>query len=229
VSDARNWGLARANGEYVVPLDADNELLPEFIARTLAFMREQTDPAVVFVYTQRICFGENMTAHASSFPPYTLTRLKQHSCIDACALVKTNVAQEVRYDPAFHALEDYDFYLSLAERALRGVLLDQPLYRYRLHPDTMTARVRREYRQMSLARQILAKHTSLFTPAERRAALRSARNRVVVSVIQHRSPDAPMSDRLRDLCYLARHRPAIRDLIGQMLYTMRPATLRRTT
>lgn len=51
LSSARNYGLTKITGDYVLFVDADNKIRPSYIAKALKLLVSQTDD-VGFAYTQ---------------------------------------------------------------------------------------------------------------------------------------------------------------------------------
>jgi hypothetical protein len=77
-----------------------------------------------------------------------------------CALVPTALAREIGgWDEWMPALEDWDFYCSLAERG-DGVVVPEFLYHYRIRPESLarTEGVERRYRLISY---LVQKHPGL--------------------------------------------------------------------
>jgi glycosyltransferase involved in cell wall biosynthesis len=64
VAAARNTGIRLAQGEYILPLDPDNYILPAYIYRGVEILDRFSDVAVVYSDVER--FGRN-TATSSSF------------------------------------------------------------------------------------------------------------------------------------------------------------------
>lgn len=128
---ARNTGAAACSSPYLVFLDADDRLVPEYLERTLPVL-ESSAADVGYVYTQCRYFGSE--SGVSQFPEWNLRRLLRWPFVHASALLRTEVVLEHPYDERRRpGVEDWDFYLTLAEHGIRGVLLDEPLLLYRKH------------------------------------------------------------------------------------------------
>ncbi len=128
---ARNNGFRQAHGEYIVFLDADDRLAPTFIEKTVAVAEDW--PAVGFIYTQQQYF--EASTEITTFPWYSLPELKKRNFIPACSLIRAAALRLCSYDSRFRSWEDWDFYLSLAEKHIGGRLLNEPLVLYRKHHD----------------------------------------------------------------------------------------------
>ncbi len=89
-SRARNAGLARVRGRYVLPVDADNVLLPGAVTRLVAQLSSAGE-LVGFVYPNLQFFGNRDDyARAPAWNPYRL--LKQNYC-DTCSLYDARVVR----------------------------------------------------------------------------------------------------------------------------------------
>lgn len=213
-----NDALTRIQGRYFVCLDADNTLLPEYVAKTVAVL-DAADGQTGFVYTQRAFFGQ--VTGVSSAPPYDLKRLKARNFIDTCTLIRTELGRRCRYDE--HLIQaDYDFYLTVAEHGYGGVLLDEVLYRYRVHPSSMSRAITSRYRHLEVLAPVLAKHAHFFSGEERGIALREARYRHLLAVIHNRHPDHQLKVRLADLAAIIRGRASAVQVWNQLRYTVSP-------
>lgn len=140
VSSARNFGIERARGEYIVFLDADDRLDPHFVTKTLRALHE--DPGVGFAYTQFRFVGREQKV--SEWHAFDRAQLTVGNYISPTALIRVAALGSVRFDERLRTgYEDWDFYLSLAEQGTRGVLVDEPLLLYRKHEtrDRLTDRM----------------------------------------------------------------------------------------
>jgi GT2 family glycosyltransferase/glycosyltransferase involved in cell wall biosynthesis/SAM-dependent methyltransferase/uncharacterized protein YbaR (Trm112 family) len=129
----RNSGFDAADTAYVLPLDADNKLLPE-CCETL--LREIREARVAYVYPKIQHFG-NSSAIIND-QPYDPQGFVAGNYIDAMALVaKEAWAMVGGYNHIRHGWEDYDFWCRLAEIGLRGTWWPEVLAQYRVHRSSM--------------------------------------------------------------------------------------------
>lgn len=129
----RNVGFALAASEFVLPVDADNLLLPECAARCLAALRES---GAAYAYPRLERFGSRTDLFG--IEPYDPARLVAGNYIDAQALIRRAAWSAVGgYDHVRFGWEDYDFWCRLAERGLFGINVPERLGRYRVHEGSM--------------------------------------------------------------------------------------------
>jgi glycosyltransferase involved in cell wall biosynthesis len=128
---ARNAGFRKAHGTYVLFIDADDKLDPQYVAKTLEVALAH--PEAAFVYTQQRYF--EASDEVTTFPAYDRRLLKEKNYIPACSLIRADILRRFSYDSRYVSWEDWDFYLTLAKAGLCGVLVDEPLILYRKHAD----------------------------------------------------------------------------------------------
>jgi len=137
---ARNTGFERARGRYVFALDADNLLYPSALA-VLADRLDRSDADVIATYGLLERFGPGGAVGLTSHLPWDPDLLVRGAFIDAMALFRKDAWQSLggyADDPGvFGGWEDYELWLSAAERGLRAELVPQIVGRYREHAGSM--------------------------------------------------------------------------------------------
>ncbi len=131
---SRNAGFAAAETPYVLPLDADNRLLPECCA---VLLHHADSSGAAFVYPIIREFGESDRVRKPF--PYAPARLIDVPHIDAMALVSVAAWASVGgYGGTRLGWEDYDFWCRMAEAGLNGLQAPgTPLAEYRVHAGSM--------------------------------------------------------------------------------------------
>jgi glycosyltransferase involved in cell wall biosynthesis len=140
---SRNTAVRAAQTELLMPLDADDRLAPEFVARHLdAF----ADPAVGFVYCDVRLFGAvDGVWRYGPFEPADVGR-RQPLC--GCSAFRLQAWKDVggycenRDLPMGN--EDWDFWMGVIAKGYRGKHLPLALYEYRQVPGSMARRLRPE-------------------------------------------------------------------------------------
>ena len=158
VGAALNHGIRLAKGQYLARLDADDKLHASFVERCVRVL--EGHPECAFVYTWAVLFGQRSGVFYSR--PYDLRRLKLGNYIPATALMRTKAIKEVGgFDSDLPWVEDWDLWLSFAERGLFGRLLPEPLIYYRQHKTSGRNAAAMELRHATV-RRIMRKHPELF-------------------------------------------------------------------
>lgn len=129
-SAARNRALAELRTSYVLPIDADDQLLPDALERMLAQL-ESAPEDVGFVYPHAQHFGNR--SDFVHMPAYNLWLLMAENYCPAPALFDRRVFEAgIAYpEDVVVGHEDWDLILQLAERGVQGVHADGPTFLYR--------------------------------------------------------------------------------------------------
>ena len=173
LSSARNNGIAASTGRFVLPLDADNALLPEMLEKTVALL--EADPSVAIAYTDYERFGAERRRNDAGV--WTIDALAYSNQLDACSLFRREVWSAVGgYNPNMRrGYEDWDFWIGAAERGFVGRRIPEPLFRYRVKESSRDVSAWQERR--ALRRQIARNHPVVFTAGRRlRHVVRRARD-----------------------------------------------------
>jgi GT2 family glycosyltransferase/SAM-dependent methyltransferase len=135
----RNTGFDAAETPFVLPLDADNALLPACCEKLVGALDES---AAVFAYPRLRHFGEESELfpadHVRGYLPYEPQRLVASNYIDALALVRKDAWLAVGgYREGLLGWEDYDLWCRFAELGLPGIQVPEDLALYRVHHASM--------------------------------------------------------------------------------------------
>jgi glycosyltransferase involved in cell wall biosynthesis len=138
VADARNAGIEQARGRLVLPLDADDMLLPQFLERAIASVDPARRYSIVSTSLQE--FGERHGAW--DLPLYSAGRLLDVNCLSvASVFTKALWTAAGGYDVALPVgYEDWSFWIACSKHAPEVVQIPDRLLRYRVHGASSTAR-----------------------------------------------------------------------------------------
>jgi glycosyltransferase involved in cell wall biosynthesis len=134
---ARNTGIMRAKGEFILPLDADNKIRLPYLQDAVALLEANDNLAVAYGNAQ--IFGDR--EELWDVGAYNLQRLMLHNYIDACALIRKSALELVgMYDTSnkLHGLEDWDLWLRLSFAGLGFAYLPKVCFFYRVHAQAMS-------------------------------------------------------------------------------------------
>lgn len=116
---ARNFGFSQSRGEYVIFCDADIVMKPTMLDKMLTVLKKQPDKS--FVYSS-FKFGWKKFR----LFPYSLERLKKMPFIPTTSLIRRG--DFPGFDESLKKFQDWDLWLTIAERGGQGVWLDEVLF-----------------------------------------------------------------------------------------------------
>lgn len=124
---ARNTGFRAANGEFVLPLDCDDRIAPEFLAKGIDRLR--ADPAIDFVFSHMQLVGARQGVLERGFNRFDQLFLNQ---LPYSLLMRRAAWERVGgYDETMRqGYEDWDFNLRLIMSGSAGHLMPEPLFIY---------------------------------------------------------------------------------------------------
>ncbi len=138
----RNALLGAARGEYVLALDADNEVYPSAIAKLVAALDD--DPDAVFAYPILEVHEDGVPVTLFGYQPWEPERFRVGNYIDALALIRRQDAKELggyTEDLRLYGWEDYDLWCRVADRGRHGVHVPEILARYSRAEGSMNSSV----------------------------------------------------------------------------------------
>ncbi len=142
---ARNAGMKLGRGEFFIPLDSDDELAPEFMARLLAVMRQ--DPEAGFAHCLARLHGD---IDAVWIPrPYNPYWQLFENAVVGCVLMRAAAWESVGgYDETMiSGNEDWELWLRLTAAGWGQTRVEEPLFRYRKHGVSMSVTTESRFEQ----------------------------------------------------------------------------------
>ena len=139
---ARNLGIAQSRGRYVLPLDADDLIRPEFVARCIRALEGDERLGYVTSWVEymdpqgRPVPGDD----AGYFPFGNWSRLIERNNVGGtCAAVirRSLFERGFGYSNDLTSYEDWLLYLELARAGHHGAVIPERLIRYRVRDESM--------------------------------------------------------------------------------------------
>lgn len=135
--NARNVGVRGSAGALILPMDADDLLAPTYLEKTVGLM--QNDPSVSAVYTAVKMFGDKEEVYNPEWSVKGIVTGTGGALI--CMLYKRELFEAVGgYNPRWRVGDDSEFFMKAVRKGFNIVRLQEPLYLYRRHPASTTAR-----------------------------------------------------------------------------------------
>ena len=142
--DALNQGLDGSTSPFVARMDADDISMPTRFERQVSFLRAHPDVDVIGSWTELIDQRGDLLDRITKYPT-SPTDLRRHLFSNKNPLAHPTVmmrSDKVKrlggYRKPLKAAEDFDLWLRVAEIG-KLANLPEPLLRYRLHPDQVSA------------------------------------------------------------------------------------------
>lgn len=159
LASARNNGIREAQGRYILPLDADDSIAPEYIEEAVKILETNRDAGIV--YCRAKLFGA--VEGDWTLPEYSLDEMLMDNIIFCTALFHKSDWEDVGgYDSGMiYGWEDYDFWLSLIENGRSVHCIDKPYFFYRVAAESMV-RSRDKEQKIEMFKRIFQRHRELF-------------------------------------------------------------------
>ena len=135
LSSARNFGIRNSNGEFILPLDSDDLIGPEYFQKALEHF--QLHPETKLVYCRAELFGDETGEW--KLLKYDFVSLLYDNIIFCSAFYrKSDYFLTCGYDENLKSgLEDWDFWLSLLDANSIVFQLPEIHFYYRIRPKSM--------------------------------------------------------------------------------------------
>jgi|GEM_PF-326076 len=158
VADARNIGIKESVSRYVLPLDADDKMDPLMLEKLVSHL--ESNPDVDVVYTDLRFFGSIDGTH--EFGELLTEKITQINQLPYCALYRREVWEVCGgyNNNLVLGYEDWDFWISCAEKGFQGLRIPEPLFLYRVKDKSRDASARNH--DVELRAQIILNHPDLY-------------------------------------------------------------------
>jgi glycosyltransferase involved in cell wall biosynthesis len=155
---AKNTGIATSNAKYILPLDSDDLIGPDYLRRATEILEERPDVHVVY------CDGEYFGDHSGpiSLPRYSRrTMLTQNSMFNSCVFRRDSWEMVSGYNERMvYGLEDHEFWLRLCGATGAPYKIPETMFHYRIRPGSRNGSVvtNREHYVQSFAEMFRNNH-----------------------------------------------------------------------
>ena len=145
---ALNTGLEHARGIFLARMDADDIMLPTRLTRLHALLMSNTALTAAATTFDHINDAGDVTGYwatdrATPDERSVARMLPRSNCI-ASVMIRMDAIQALRYASAQTGAEDWDMLLRARSRGMRIGKINEPLYRYRMHPTSIMGLSKRQ-------------------------------------------------------------------------------------
>lgn len=163
LSSARNAGIAISNGIYILPLDADDVLHPEYLQHTVPELEQNDEVAIVSCYTK--FFKDTIANSFYELKPRGDRTIYLHyvNQLVATSLYRKKCWSEAGgYDETMKkGFEDWEFWLNVTKRGWFYKIIPEFLFYYRKAQQSMLMQTIDSHAE-DIKRYIFTKHKELY-------------------------------------------------------------------
>jgi GT2 family glycosyltransferase len=154
-SSARNLGIKESNGEFILPLDADDMILNGYIKTCVSILSKDKD--ISPVYCDTIHAGQ--TNGIEKRPNWSKEQLIKGPFIVNCSMFTKKAFDDCGgYDEDLIGWEDYDLWLRMMKNGYTGKRIPKPLFVYFHHENDGTVSTKANQNQQELYQNIMYKN-----------------------------------------------------------------------
>lgn len=159
LAEARNIGIRAAKGIYVLPLDADDRISPNYMEEAIHILENSKEVGIVYSRVKN--FG--MKHGEWKLPAYSLQRMLSGNIIFCSGFFRKadwekvgGYKKEMRF-----GCQDWEFWLSLIETGISVFQIPKIHFYYRIRPKSM-ARTSNLYNTSQINQDIFNYHRDLY-------------------------------------------------------------------
>lgn len=130
VSSARNFAIANASGEYILPLDADDKIGKNYLEKGITLLKNQ--PLLKVIYCNAELFGE--LSGRWNLPPFKMQEFLIENKIFCSAIYRKSDFQKTKgYDEQMKSgFEDWEFWITMIDNESQVYRIPEVLFYYRV-------------------------------------------------------------------------------------------------
>ena len=162
LSSARNFGIEKASGEFILPLDADDYISSNYLELTR--MQFATSSTVKVAYGMVEYFGV-FQRREISHPEFNFEKQLYYNQIHCCGLFRREEAIGINgYDEKMvYGYEDWDFYIRLIGGIGLAVQVTDCNLFYRIKDVSMSTLLRSDGKELIAMNYLFAKNIDFYT------------------------------------------------------------------
>ncbi|MER9233856.1 glycosyltransferase [Mesorhizobium sp. M0622] len=139
---ARNSGMSKARGHWLMFLDADDWVDASFLAKMLAALEAAPDAVAAYCGSRRVMPDGELTpssiATEVAIQPFETFARRCAIRTHALLVDRKTIVELGGFDVSLRTCEDWDLWQRLARLGKHWVMVDEPLAFYRVSPDSLT-------------------------------------------------------------------------------------------
>jgi glycosyltransferase involved in cell wall biosynthesis len=154
-SSARNTGIKNSKGDFILPLDSDDMILPEYIQNCVSILKNNKKISPVYCDTHHAGQSQGIQQR----PEWSMDRLVQGPFIVNCSMFHREAFDVCDgYDTELFGWEDYDLWIRMGLKGYSGKRIPKPLFIYFHHEKDGTVSTIANQNQQELYNKIISKN-----------------------------------------------------------------------
>lgn len=154
-SSARNNGVKNSIGQFILPLDADDMIHPDYIQSCINILKNNKNISPVYCDTNHV--GEIQGVEQR--PEWSMERLTQGPFIVNCSMFSRESFEKCGgYDENLKGWEDYDLWIRMGLNGYIGKRIPKPMFVYFHHEKDGTISTQANINQQELYNKIMSKN-----------------------------------------------------------------------
>lgn len=135
LASARNFGLKVAEGEFVLPLDSDDIIAPDYLEEAIRVFEEASQTKLVYCWG--VLFGYRTGPWNVYYKDYK-SLLRDNSIFCSAVFRREDALSVGGYDEQMlYGYEDWEFLIRFLDDDSRVYQIPRPLFHYRTKPTSM--------------------------------------------------------------------------------------------
>ena len=160
VCSARNTGIKSCNGEYILTLDADDKIAPDYIEKAVKILDENDDIGIVYCKAQ---FFDAINKPVDLKPATIYNMLVQNRIFSASFFRKSTFTEVGGFNPDLElGCEDWDFWLSIIETGAKVFQIPEILFFWRKAENSRTQKALNPSNYLQIRLKMIERHKKLY-------------------------------------------------------------------
>lgn len=159
IASARNFGIEKAIGNWILPLDADDKIHQDYLALAIDRINEGCN----LIYCKGEYFGDQHEGFYNC--DYSFEKLLEGNIIFVSAIFSKEISQGFQFDEQLKdGLEDWDFWISLlSSKEAKVFQIDKVLFYYRIKKESRNQIISIQIEKLHAAKMyIYKKHEKIY-------------------------------------------------------------------